>query len=214
MSSVTSAPRGASGPLILADISGYTSFLQSVAHAHRHDAFADGAVPDAYSVISSLLDGIVARLVPPFTLSKLEGDAVFAYSEEPGSFRGQLVLDCIGQCYADFRERVTNAQAISTCWCNVCLRLDQLDLKFILHVGPFVIQDIVGQRELVGPEVVIAHRLLKSQAGRVVDRSAYALVTDAAAAELGIPIENATPIVETHEHYEPVAAHVFALGGA
>ena len=29
-------------------------------------------------------------------------------------------------------------------------------------------------------------------------------MTDTAAAELGIPIENATPIVETHEHYEPL----------
>ena len=39
-------------------------------------------------------------------------------------------------------------------------------------------------------------------------------MTDTAAAEFGIPIENATPIVlKTHEHYEPVAAHVFALGG-
>jgi hypothetical protein len=213
MSSVTSAPRKASGPLILADISGYTSFLQSVTQAHEHDAFADGAVPDAYAVISSLLDGIVGRLVPPFTLSKLEGDAVFAYSEESAFMRGQPVLDCIGACYADFRRRVKNAQAVSTCWCNVCMRLDQLDLKFILHVGPFVIQDIAGQRELVGPEVVIAHRLLKSQAGSSIDRSAYALVTDAAAAELAIPIGNATPITETHEHYEPVAAHVFALGG-
>ena len=50
--------------------------------------------------------------------------------------------------------------AISTCWCDVCSGIDQLDLKFILHVGQFVIQDIAGQRELAGPEVVIAHRLL------------------------------------------------------
>ena len=68
-----------SGLLVLADISGYTSFLQAVTLAHRNDAFADGAVPDAYAVISSLLDGIVERLAPPLTLAKLEGDAVFAY---------------------------------------------------------------------------------------------------------------------------------------
>jgi len=71
-------PRRADGPLILADIGGYTSFLRIVQVAHADDAFADGNVPDAYAFVSSLLDGIVGQLVPPFTLSKLEGDAVFA----------------------------------------------------------------------------------------------------------------------------------------
>lgn len=65
--------KSAQGPLLLADISGYTAFLQAVTEAHRDDAFADGAVPEAYRLMSSLLDGIVACIVPPFTLSKLEG---------------------------------------------------------------------------------------------------------------------------------------------
>ena len=55
------APSAASGQLLLADISGYTSFLQSVALAHKDDAFADGAVPPAYAVLSNLLDGIVGQ---------------------------------------------------------------------------------------------------------------------------------------------------------
>ncbi len=66
-------PRAVRGPLLLADIGGYTSFLQSVAVAHQDDAFAGGKVPDAYALVSSLLDGIVGQIVPPFTLSKLEG---------------------------------------------------------------------------------------------------------------------------------------------
>src|SRR5438552_9812984 len=52
-----SMPSAANGPLLLADISGYTSFLQSVAVSHRDDAFANGAVPDAYAMMSDLLDG-------------------------------------------------------------------------------------------------------------------------------------------------------------
>ena len=70
----------AEGPLLLADIGGYTAFLQAVAEAHRDDAFADGAVPEAYRLMSSLLDGIVGCIVPPFTLSKIEGDAVFVFA--------------------------------------------------------------------------------------------------------------------------------------
>jgi hypothetical protein len=207
----SSVPSAARGALVLADISGYTAFLQSVSFAHRDDAFADGAVPGAYAIISGLLDGIVGRLVPPFTLSKLEGDAVFAYSDGSTAVpRGQGVLDCIDACYADFRRRVEDARATYTCWCDACSRIDLLELKFVLHAGGFVIQDIAGQRELVGPEVVVAHRLLKSRAGELVGRNAYALVTDAASEALDVPGEGALELVESYDDHT-VTARVFAL---
>ena len=207
------APSAASGPLLLADISGYTSFLQSVALAHQDDAFADGAVPDAYAVMSNLLDGIVGRVVPPFTLSKLEGDAVFAYASETAAIpHGAAMLDCFTECYAEFRRRVSKARDFSTCWCDVCSRIDVLDLKFILHSGPFVIQEIAGSAELVGPEVVMVHRLLKNGAVELVGHGAYALITAAAAAGFDIPTEATVPIVETYEHYPtPISAHIFSL---
>jgi hypothetical protein len=208
---VTSAPRSAEGPLILADISGYTAFLQSVTFAHRNDAFADGAVPEAYKVISSLMDGIVGQLAPPFTLAKLEGDAVFAYAEDVGEVpHGQAVLDCIAGCYADFRDRVDNAHAVWTCWCDACKRLDELDLKFVLHAGPFVVQDIAGRSELVGTDVVVVHRLLKSRAAELVGQTAYALVTDAAVKALDIPSDGAVELVEMCDGMA-VAGRVYVL---
>ena len=206
------APSAASGLLLLADISGYTSFLQSVALAHQDDAFADGAAPAAYAMMSNLLDGIVGRVVPPFTLSKLEGDAVFAYATNPASVpRGPPMLDCLTECYADFRRRLSMARGIWPCWCNACSQIDVLDLKFILHAGAFVNQEIAGRRELVGPEVVMAHRLLKTGAAELVGHGAYALITVAAATRFDIPTEAAVPIVETYEHYPPISAHVFPL---
>jgi hypothetical protein len=205
-------PSAASGLLLLADISGYTSFLQSVALAHQDDAFADGAVPDAYAVMSNLLDGIVGRVVPPFTLSKLEGDAVFAYATGSAPVpRGAAMLDCLTECYADFRRRRDTARGIWPCWCDACSRIDVLDLKFILHAGAFVKQEIAGRRELVGPEVVMAHRLLKTGAAQLVGHGAYALITAAAAGRFDIPTADAVPIVETYEHYPPISAHVFPL---
>ena len=129
------------GPLLLADISGYTSFLQDVATAHRDDAFADGAVPEAYRMMSSLLDGIVTSLVPPFTLSKLEGDAVFAFARiGPDVPRGATALDPIRACYAAFRSRLEQVGDLWTCTCAACSRANALDLKFILHAGRFVEQ--------------------------------------------------------------------------
>jgi uncharacterized protein DUF2652 len=207
------APRAASGPLLLADIGGYTSFLQSVAVAHQGDAFADGAVPDAYAVMSNLLDGIVGRVVPPFTLSKFEGDAVFAYATDPAPVpRGAAMLECLTECYADFRRRLGTARGIWPCWCDACARIDVLELKFILHAGAYVIQEVAGSRELVGPEVVIAHRLLKTRAAELVGHGAFALTTAAAAARFDIPTESGIPLAETYEHYPtPISAHVFPL---
>ena len=206
------APSAGSGQLLLADISGYTSFLQSVAVAHKDDAFADGAVPPAYAVLSNLLDGIVGRVVPPFTLSELEGDAVFAYATNSDPVpRGAAMLDCLSECYTDFRSRIGTALDIWQCGCDACTRIYVLDLKFILHAGAYVTQEIAGTSKLAGPEVVMAHRLLKNNAATLVGHNAYVLITAAAAARLGIPTEAAVPIVETYEHYPPISAHVFAL---
>jgi hypothetical protein len=205
------APTAAAGPLVLADISGYSAFLHNVAYEHRNDAFAGGKVPHAYTVISSLLDGIVQRLVPPFTLSKLEGDAVFVYSTDDSAPRGQALLDCIGACYAGFRKRLSTAHSVWPCTCEACARIDELDLKFIVHAGPFVIQSIAGRDELVGPEVVVAHRLLKSRAADAVDQAAFTLVTDAASGWLDIPNDGGVTIVETFDPSPPVSCTAFTL---
>jgi hypothetical protein len=200
------------GPLLLADISGYTSFLQAVAHAHRDDAFANGNIPDAYAMMSSLLDGILGRIVPPFTLAKLEGDAVFAYAPALAEVpKGESLLGCIAACYAEFRSRLAAAGSIWTCSCGACARVSDLDLKFVLHAGPYVVQSIAGSRELIGPEVVMAHRLLKNRAAALVGHGAYALLTSAATAALEVPGRGALPLTEEYEHYAPIEALVFPL---
>lgn len=205
-------PRAVEGLLLLADIGGYTGFLGSVANAHRDDAFADGRVPDAYALVSSLLDGIVGRTVPPFTLSKLEGDAVFVYAIDADAIpRGAAFLDCIRDCYAEFQRRLASAGEIWSCRCDACSRISALDLKFIVHAGPFVIQSIAGREELVGSEVVLAHRLLKSGAAEVVGRPAYALITASAARRADLPTAGAVPLTEHVDHYEPIEALVFPL---
>lgn len=205
-------PTAASGPLLLADIGGYTSFLRAVEDAHRDDAFAGNAVPPAYALVSSLLDGIIESVVPPFTLSKLEGDAVFAWAEDgDGVPRGPALLACLATCYADFSQRLEKVHDVWACRCDACSRVDTLDLKFILHAGPFVIQSIAGRTELVGPEVVMAHRLLKNRAAEVIGQGAYALITDAAARRFDVPTERSLPLVETYQHYPPVHGHVYSL---
>jgi len=62
----TNAPESAC--LLIADISGYTSYLAGVELDHAQDILAD------------LLDTVVSTLRPTFRLAKLEGDAAFVYS--------------------------------------------------------------------------------------------------------------------------------------
>ena len=203
----------ATGPLLLADISGYTSFLQAVSEAHRDDAFADGRVPDAYGLVASLIDGIVERIVPPFTLSKLEGDAVFAFGRDgdEGFPHGTRLLECLAECYGAFRERLGSAREVWACRCDACIRVDALELKFVLHAGGYVVQSVAGGRELVGSEVVLAHRLLKNHAADVIGHGAYALITEAAASRLAVPADGARELTESYEHYAPVSVRVYAL---
>lgn len=201
-----------SGTLLLADISGYTAFLQAVAAAHAADMAAGRFVPKAYPLLMSLLDGIVERIAPPFVLSKLEGDAVFAFAPDGElGVDGQSVVDRLTACYEAYRARVDEARELMVCSCDACLSIGGLELKFVLHHGGYIVQSVAGRQELLGPDVTISHLLLKNHVADLIGRSAYALVTESAVAHLDIPVERALPITEQYEHYAPVRASVLTL---
>jgi hypothetical protein len=200
------------GTLLLADISGYTAFLQAVARAHAADMSAGTFVPKAYPLLTSLLDGIVERIAPPFVLSKLEGDAVFAFAAESElGLRGQSVVNRLTACYEAYRARLDEASELMTCTCDACLSIGSLELKFVLHHGEYIVQSVAGHQELLGPDVTISHLLLKNHVADLIGRAAYALVTESAATHLDVPLERALPITEQYEHYAPVRACVLML---
>src|ERR1700726_278180 len=76
MQGTADASEPESACFVIADISGYTSFLAGVELDHAQDIIAD------------LMDTVVRCLRPPFRFAKFEGDAAFFYaiSEQP---RGQ-----------------------------------------------------------------------------------------------------------------------------
>jgi hypothetical protein len=203
----------AEGPLLIADISGYTSFFRDVEEAHRDVVLADGATPEAYGLMSTLLSGIVGRIVPPFTLAKLEGDAVFVFATAGVAVpHGEALIDLIRVAHADFVAGRDDVMEATICDCEACTRAGRLDLKFVLHAGKYVLQEIAGSRELSGPEVVMTHRLLKNGAAAALGSGAYLLVTDAAARSLDLPTATAMTMTETYEHYAPIDTFAIALG--
>ncbi len=201
------------GVLALADISGYTGFLQGVSDAH-HDIIVEADEPPvAYALISSLLDTLVTAVVPPFRLVKFEGDALFVVADDPViSLRGDRLLDCLRGCYAAFVEQLGLARTQWTCACDACARVSSLGLKFVVHHGGWVTQRIVDHVELAGKDVIVVHRLLKNHARDVVGQGPYAVISDAAIDALGVPSVGLIPITETYEDLPPVPVHVLALG--
>ncbi len=66
------------GGLLMAEISGYTGFLQGVADAHRAPIIEADEPPPAHAVLSNLLDAMVAAVQPACRLATFEGEAIFA----------------------------------------------------------------------------------------------------------------------------------------
>ena len=201
------------GTLLLADISGYTGFLQGVADAHQALILDADDPPYAYALMSSTLGAIVEALAPTFELSKLEGDAVFAVAGE-GSLDADGMLELLRDCYVAFRARLAEAGETWTCSCNACSTIDTLDLKFVVHHGGFVEQSIAGHAELLGPNVNLVHRLLKNHAVELVGRVPYALFTDDATQALSLATDAMTDGEEAYDGNAPFPVHIMVLSAA
>jgi Protein of unknown function (DUF2652) len=210
--SITVHPRQGRGTLLLADISGYTAFLRAVAEAHAADMKAGTFVPEAYPLLTSLLDGIVERVSPPFVLVDVEGDAVFAFAAEDDlDLRGHSVLACLAGCYEAYRARLEAARSLMFCTCEACSSIGGLELKFVMHHGDYVVQSIAGHQSVLGPDVTAAHLLLKNHVRDAIGRSAYVLLTASAATHLEVPIDHAHVIKEEYEHYPTIRGYVLTL---
>ena len=199
------------GALLLADISGYTSFLQGVADAHRALIIESPKPPAAYEVVSSLLEVMVEAITPTFRLAKLEGDAVFAIADDRQMPHGPSVMACLRGCYAAFRTHLEEAKSVWTCTCDGCSRLAFLDLKFILHHGEYVVHRVAGTEDVMGPQVNIAHRLLKNHARDLVGDRPYALLSEAAIEALQVPHEGWQATVEQYDDTPDIPVRILAL---
>jgi hypothetical protein len=81
------------------------------------------------------------------------------------------------------------------------MRIPDLNLKFVVHTGPVVRQEMAGLEELIGRDVIVVHRLLKNDVGERTGAAAYALLTDACATAMGLDPAalGMTPHAETYD---------------
>ncbi len=178
-------PKPESAYFVIADISGYTSFLAGVELDHAQDILAD------------LMDTVVKGLRPPFRLAKFEGDAAFVYAAT-AKIDGSMLQDIIESAYFTFRRRLRDIRQASVCECKACAAMGDLDFKFVAHHGEMVKQKMGGREELAGRDVIVVHRLLKNTVSEKVGDRAYALYSDACVQMVGID-PAAHGLVEHHE---------------
>jgi hypothetical protein len=107
--------------------------------------------------------------------------------------------------------RLNEAGAMWTCTCHACSQKDSLDLKFVVHHGDYFVQAVGTHVEVLGPDVNIAHRLLKNSASHHVGSAAYALFTETAVDALDLPLTGDIAIVEPIDGMEPVSVRVIPL---
>ena len=158
---------------LIADISGYTSYLAGVELDHAQDILAD------------LLGTVVTALRPSFKLAKLEGDAAFVFAPAE-KVDGSILLDTIERCYFGFRRRRRDVRQATSCECNACMRMPDLNLKFVAHHGRAIRQKVAGREELLGSDVIVVHRLLKNTVVETTGINAYAAFSQACIDTMGI----------------------------
>lgn len=189
------------GHLVIADISGYTRFL------------TDSELDHANGIIGELLNAVIGAIQAPLTVSSVEGDAVFMYGTMPEDIDGQTVLESVEMLYCSFAAALETMTLNTTCQCNACVNIAALGLKIVMHCGEYLVTDIGGRPTVTGPDVILAHRLLKNQIRETTGVADYMLVTQACVDDLGIHrmVGGWIPHTEEYEIVGTVSGYVSSL---
>jgi hypothetical protein len=139
---------GVAGPLVLVDISGYTTYVAETELTHSQ------------ILVAELLDAVLQSLGAHLEVSSLEGDAVFFVGESTGP----ELMRWFDETYLAFHRRLRKvvAERAVHCACQACVRAPTLTVKVIAHHG-YYSRFRVGQVEqLHGTDVIVPHRLAKN----------------------------------------------------
>jgi len=186
------------GYLVIADITGYTAFLSSSELEHAEDS------------LRSLISLLIEQTKPPLVISRLQGDAVISYAPRASFLQGQTLVEIIENTYVAFRQARERMQLNTSCTCAACQNIPNLDLKFLVHYGSYVLQPTPMYQELVGNDVNLTHRLLKNRITELTGVKAYAAYTEPAVEALGIRdfCIDMSQHTESYEHLGEVLLYI------
>lgn len=135
--------------IFIPDISGFTTFINEVDIDH------------STHIITELLEIIISSNILKLKVSEIEGDAVFFYriGKEP-SF--EEITNQAKIMFLKFHQHLKFYKRDRICQCGACSSAHNLSLKFVYHFGKTTIRKVSGHIKLFGPDVTLAHCLLKN----------------------------------------------------
>jgi hypothetical protein len=139
---------GIAGPLVLVDISGYTTYVAETELTHSQ------------ILVAELLDAVLQSLGEHLEVSRLEGDAVFFV----GRSTGPELMGWFDDTYLAFHRRLRKvvAERAVNCPCQACVRAPTLTVKVIAHHGHYSRYRVGQVEQLHGTDVIVLHRLAKN----------------------------------------------------
>jgi Protein of unknown function (DUF2652) len=146
------------GLLVLADISGYTTFVTQTEMDH------------SWEILHELLEVMVRSAHGKLEVSQVEGDAILFIS----GLDEEEVVAAVEDTFIGFHRRRRDMVAVTSCPCNACKSIGILKLKFVVHRGQFSRQRLGAVEQLHGTDVIVPHRLIKN----TIPIKEYVLATD------------------------------------
>lgn len=194
----------ASGYFIIADITGYTAFLTQSELEHAED------------ILDSLFKAQMEQFKLPFVVNSFRGDAIVAYMLDGAMVQGQTLLEALEEIYYAFTDLRERMRQNTTCTCNACRNIPALDLKLFVHHGKFLLQKIGDREEMLGADVIVVHRMLKSRVREETGITAYSLITEAAvnAMSMSALCKGMVTYSDTYEHIGEIKMFVHDLARA
>jgi hypothetical protein len=147
--------------ILILDISGFTEFVTTTELSHSSHA------------INHLIDAIVDAVGQEYELSEVEGDAVLLIRKGPAPSKKEIQDICL-KIFNAFHYKRKWMQQHTICPCGACMAIINLSLKFVVHHGPVAEIKVGRFVKPSGPEMIVAHRLLKNGIGN----NEYLLLTE------------------------------------
>lgn len=134
--------------IFVPDISGYTKFVNETEIEHSQH------------IISELLEIIINSDKLSMKVSEIEGDAVLFYCDNIHD--SKKILEQCTITFLNFHNHLSRYNTERICRCGACETASKLSLKFIVHVGDLETIKIGKHEKIHGPDVILAHKLLKN----------------------------------------------------
>lgn len=137
------------GLIIIADISGFTNYINAseIEHSQKN--------------IARLLEATIDSNELGLSVSEIEGDAIFFFKFGDDYSFAEL-LNQIKAMTKNFYSTLNELSSNINCNCRACNVLSNLHIKFIVHIGRIGTIMIKNFCKLYGIDIIAAHRLLKN----------------------------------------------------